>query len=109
MLNSIRKFSTSPYAKILLAIIILPFVMWGMGDVFRKGNLNTIAEIENKKISTEEFANNVSKVVFQKENFDEKFEIALSNFIAKKLIDIESENYNILVSDDSLIKIIKNH
>ena len=40
MLSSIRKFSTSIYAKILLGIIIIPFVFWGMGSVFSGGNTN---------------------------------------------------------------------
>ena len=63
MLNSIRKFSSSPYAKILMAIVILPFVLWGMGDVFRGGNINTIVDIDNKKISTQEFINHIGDVL----------------------------------------------
>ena len=49
MLASIRKFSKSIFAKIFIAIIALPFVMWGMGDVFRSGKQNVIVEINNEK------------------------------------------------------------
>ena len=49
MLASIRKFSKSFIAKIFIAIIALPFIMWGMGDVFRSGNQNTLVEINKKK------------------------------------------------------------
>ena len=55
MLASIRKFSKSFIAKIFIAIIALPFIMWGMGDVFRSGNQNTLVEINKKKINTDEF------------------------------------------------------
>ena len=40
MLNSIRNFSKTWFAKILLVIIIIPFVFWGMGGVFSGGNTN---------------------------------------------------------------------
>ena len=38
MLNNIRNFSKTWFAKILLVIIIIPFVFWGMGGVFSGGN-----------------------------------------------------------------------
>ena len=49
MLGSIRKFSTSIYAKILLGIIVIPFVFWGMGTSFIGGNKNILVVIENEK------------------------------------------------------------
>ena len=55
MLTSIGKFSKSFFIKLLVGIIILPFVFWGMGDVFRGGNQNVIASIDSEKISTQEF------------------------------------------------------
>ena len=33
MISSIGKFSKSILTKILVAIIALPFILWGMGDV----------------------------------------------------------------------------
>ena len=55
MATSIGKLSKSFFVKLLVGIIILPFVFWGMGDVFRGGNQNVIATIDSKKISTQEF------------------------------------------------------
>ena len=55
MIASIGKFSKSFIAKVFVAIIALPFILWGMGDVFRSGNQNVIAEINETKISTKEF------------------------------------------------------
>ena len=57
MLTSIKKFTGSFLAKILIGLIILPFVFWGMGDVFRGGNQNVIATIDSEKISVKEFLN----------------------------------------------------
>ena len=41
MLGSLRTFTSSIYAKILMGIIIIPFVFWGMGSSFVGGNKNT--------------------------------------------------------------------
>ena len=75
MLSSIRKFSTSIYAKILLGIIVIPFVFWGMGTSFRGGNKNVVVVIEKEKFSTEEFANFVNsyRSSNQKINSQNKF------------------------------------
>ena len=51
MLGSIRKFSGSIYAKILLGIIIIPFVFWGMGSSFVGGSKNVVVVIEDEKYS----------------------------------------------------------
>ena len=50
MLNSLRNFTKSFWAKILLVIIIIPFVFWGMGSVFSGGSQNTVAKINNYNI-----------------------------------------------------------
>ena len=62
MTTSIVKLSKSFFVKVLVGIIILPFVFWGMGDVFRGGNQNVIANIESKKLSTQEFISYVNKL-----------------------------------------------
>ena len=111
MLGAIRKFSSSIYAKIFLFIVAIPFVFWGMGPLFRGGNLNTIVKIGNEKISTQEFINflqyrapNSSDEALDS-NLVEKL---LSNFIGEKLISQEIEDFDIKISDDSLRKLIKN-
>ena len=62
MTTSIGKLSKSFFVKILVGIIILPFVFWGMGDVFRGGNQNVIATIDSKKINTQEFVNYLNRL-----------------------------------------------
>ena len=62
MLSSIGKFSKSLSIKVLVGIIILPFIFWGMGDIFRGGNQNIIATIDSEKISTQEFFNYLNRL-----------------------------------------------
>ena len=92
MLRTIRKFSSSIYAKIFLVMIAIPFIFWGMGPVFQGGKQNTIAEIGSEKISTQEFVNyvryNAPNPDF--ETLDKKIiDKMLSNFIGEKIIDLE--------------------
>ena len=47
MLGKLRNFTNSKLAGVLVAIIIVPFVFWGMGSVFSGGNTNNIAKINN--------------------------------------------------------------
>ena len=55
-----------------MAIIALPFILWGMGDVFRTGNQNIIVEINDNKISTKEFMNFLQAVNITKEDIHQK-------------------------------------
>ena len=55
MLNNIRKFASTKLAGVLVGIIIVPFVLWGMGGVFSGGNQNNIAKIDKTNITTQEF------------------------------------------------------
>ena len=57
MINSFRNFAKTKFAGLLVFIMIIPFVFWGMGPIFQSGKLNTIVEIGNDKISTQEFVN----------------------------------------------------
>ena len=67
MTTSIGKLSKSFFVKVLVGIIILPFVFWGMGDVFRGGNQNVIATIDSKKIGTQQFVSYLNQLNLNKE------------------------------------------
>ena len=91
MLSSIRKFSKSFMAKIFIAIIALPFLLWGMGDVFRSGKQNVIVEINKDKISSKEFVNYIQKVQLTNEEIkkfgkSKIFDDVLTNYISEKII-----------------------
>ena len=109
MLGTIRKFSSSIYAKVFLFIVAIPFVFWGMGPVFQGGKQNTIVEIGNKKVSTKEFINFINFSLNENEIIDDDIiEKLLANFIGEKLINLEIKNHEIKLSENSLSKIIRN-
>ena len=113
MATSIGKLSKSFFIKILVGIIILPFVFWGMGDVFRGGNQNVIATIESKKVSTQEFINYVNRLNLNEEDVKKLsktnlLEQILSEYIGKKVMSFEIEKLGIVISDSALRDIIKN-
>ena len=107
MLGPIRKFSTTIYAKILLAIIVIPFVFWGMGSTFFGGNKNIVLTINKDKHSIQQFYDFINRTATKKVKINE-IENYLSGFISEKLIEKEIKNYGILLSDKSLSKLIKN-
>ena len=112
MLNKFRSFSKTFFAKILLVIIIIPFIFWGMGGVFNTGNTNNIVKINNYSISTQDFIDHVNSSNLNsdqiKENIDNNvLEEALGKLISKTLLQMEIEDLDISISDKSLIKQIK--
>ena len=84
MATSIGKLSKSFFVKLLVGIIILPFVFWGMGDVFRGGNQNVIAKIGSKKLSTQEFVSHLNRLNLNREQIKN---LPKSNFQARGLVD----------------------
>ncbi len=113
MTTSIGKSSKSFFIKLLVGIIILPFVFWGMGDVFRGGNQNVIATIDSKKVSTQEFIDYINRLNLQDEQIKnlsrtDLVEQILSDYIGKKVMSLEIEKLGITVSDNALRDIIKN-
>jgi len=112
MLNILRNFSKTKVAGVLVAIIIIPFIFWGMGSVFSGGNKNSIAKINNHNLSTQDFADHInnSKInpEYIKENINDNIlEKLLTQLISKSLIDIEINELNFLISDEFLAKKIK--
>ena len=71
MIGKLRSFTNSKLAGVLVAIIIVPFVFWGMGSVFSGGNTNNIAEVNNKKISTQDFMNFINESRIQQNTIKE--------------------------------------
>ena len=82
MLGPIRKFSTSIYAKVLLVIMIIPFVFWGMGSQFQGGNKNVVVIIDNEKYSVEDFVNFIQRIKPASEKINKfiRWNFVFSNF-----------------------------
>ena len=114
MLGKLRNFSKSKLAIILVAIIIVPFVFWGMGSVFSGGNSNNVAKINNKNISTQdfiEFVNNsrIDPNELKKNINNNVLEEILTQLISLQLIEMEIENIGLILDEENLYdKITKN-
>ncbi len=113
MLNSIKKYSKTFLFKLLVGIIILPFLFWGMGDVFSGGSQNVVAKIDSEKVSTRDFVNYLNALnLSEKERKDlpktNLIEKILSDYIGKKVLILELKDLNVLLEDASLKEIIMN-
>ena len=113
MLQSIRDFTKGKLGKVLLGILIIPFVLWGMGNVFSGGSQNTIATLNGKKISISDYINYFNSLNVNREfiinNPETKiFEEALSGFISSQVLIEEANEIGIVISEKGLAKIIQN-
>jgi len=112
MIGSLRNFAKTKIAGVFVFIIIIPFVFWGMGSMFTSGNTNNIAEVNNKKISTQDFMDFLNESKIQqdtiKKNLDKNIiEELLSALISSTLLDLEINNFDIKFSELVLLKNIK--
>jgi len=111
MLTSIKKKTTSFLAKVLIFIIILPFLFWGMGDVFRGGNQNVLATVDSEKISAQSFVSYVNRLNLseqQRENLSttDLLDKILSDYVGKKIMTLEIKAQGINLSNNSLKQIL---
>jgi len=112
MLNSFRNFTKSFWAKLLLIIIIIPFIFWGMGGVFRGGTQNTVAKINNYNISIKDFEKyiyslNINPEIIRKNIDNSMIEELLSGLINKNTLSLQSKDLDLVLSDKILSEIIK--
>ncbi len=112
MIGSFRNFAKTKFAGLLVFIMIIPFVFWGMGGMFSSGNTNNIAKINNKNISTQDFIDYLNKSGIPektiKDNLDQNIlEELLSGLVSTTLLDLEIKDFNLFVSELTLLKKIK--
>ena len=112
MIRSFRNFAKTKFAGILVFIIIIPFVFWGMGSMFSGGNTNSLAKVNNKNISTQEFIDHLNNSGIPEKSIQENLnnniiEELLTSLISTTLLDLEIQNFNIIFSESSLLKRIK--
>ena len=112
MISNLREFAKTGVAKVLMVIIVIPFVFWGMGGVFSTGSTNSIAKINNYNISTQDFVDHLNRARLDtetiRENIDNNIlEDVLGNLISSTLIQMEIENLDISISEKTLVQKIK--
>jgi len=112
MLNKLKNFSKSKLGAVVAFIVALPFVFFGMESIFQNKDTNNIAKIDNYNISTKNFTNHIDSLGISSEVIRNKLEQnileeILSDLLAKKFIELEIDYYNLVISDEQLVKIIK--
>ena len=97
---------------ILIAVIIIAFGFGGFGGGFSTNNQNNIAKINKTNVTTQDFMNylNESKISQQaiRENLDNNIiEELLSGLISTTLIDLEIEDFDLSITEFTVLKKIK--
>ena len=103
MISKFKSITNSKLSWVIVALIAIPFVFWGMGDVFTKGNTNNVAKINNNTISVTDFINHINESGLNEnliiENIDKNiFEELLSQLISKELMKILLSSLTFIVA-----------
>ena len=113
MIKTLKKFGGKKLGGlILIAVIIIAFGFGGFGGGFSTNNQNNIAKINKTNVTTQDFMNylNQSGISQQviRENLDNNIiEELLSGLISTTLIDLEIEDFNLSITELTVLKKIK--
>jgi peptidyl-prolyl cis-trans isomerase D len=113
MIETLKKFGGKKLGGlILIAVIIIAFGFGGFGGGFSTNNQNNIAKINKTNVTTQDFMNylNQSGISQQaiRENLDNNIiEELLSRLISTTLIDLEVEDFNLSITELTVLKKIK--
>jgi len=112
MISSFRNFAKTKFAGLLVFIMIIPFVLWGMGSMFSGGNTNTLAKINDKNISTQEFIDFLNNSGIPQETIRENLDNniikeLLSNLVSTTLLELEIKDFYLTITEKTLLKKIK--
>ena len=113
MIETLKKFGGKKLGGlILIAVIIVAFGFGGFGGGFSTNNQNNIVKINKTNVTTQDFMNylNQSGISQQaiRENLDNNIiEELLSGLISTTLIDLEVEDFNLSITELTVLKKIK--
>ena len=113
MIETLKKFGGKKFGGlILIAIIVIAFGFGGFGGGFSTNNQNNIAKINKTNITNQDFMIylNESRISQQaiRENINNNIiEELLSGLISTKLIDLEIVDFNLSVTELTVLKKIK--
>ena len=113
MIETLKKFGGKKLGGlILIVVIIIAFGFGGFGGGFSTNNQNNIAKINKTNVTTQNFMNylNQSGISQQaiRENLDNNIiEELLSGLISATLIDLEVEDFDLSITELTVLKKIK--
>ena len=120
MLDSLRRHATGWVAKVLFAILILSFAIWGIGDVLRnRGASSAVAKVAGTEIGAEEVENEFDRQYRELQqqlgqNLDKRaaaglglMEQALQTAVARRLVDAHARELDLTVADATVAERIR--
>ena len=113
MMEALKNFGVKKLGGvILIVIIVIAFGFGGFGGGFSTSNQNNIAKINKTNVTTQDFMDylNQSNISEQaiRENLDKNIiEELLSGLISTTLIDLEVEDFDLSITDLTVLKKIK--
>jgi peptidyl-prolyl cis-trans isomerase D len=118
MLDALRRGTGSWVVKTLLALLIVSFAAWGIGDIFRGGTDPTIAKVGDVNVSTSQFSSAFQRQLrrFQESgspitsNEARAFGLdrqVLNRLVARVLFDNHSHDLGLSVSEERFSTEIK--
>ena len=120
MLDSLRRHATGWLAKVLFAVLILSFAIWGIGDVLRShGSGTSLARVAGIDITQTEVVNEFDNQLRQlQEQYGQQIDKraavslgllnqALESNVARRLVDAHARDLNLTVDDATLAETIR--
>jgi peptidyl-prolyl cis-trans isomerase D len=113
MIETLKKFGGKKLGGlILIAVIIIAFGFGGFGGGFSTNNQNNIAKINKTNVTTQDFMNYLNQSGISQQairaNLDNNIiEELLSGLISTTLIDLEVEDFNLSITELTVLKKIK--
>ncbi len=115
MLETLKNFGGKKLGGlILIIIIIIAFGFGGFGGGFSTNNQNNIAKINKTNVTTQDFMDYVNQSGISldaiRTNLDNNIiEELLSGLISTTLIDLEVKDFNLTISERTILKTIKDN
>ncbi len=119
MLDKLRKGAGSWIAKIFIALLVLSFAVWGIADIFGGYGAQTVAQIGERKISSEEYRlayqNELQRLSYRfgrRVTSEQARLLGLENQVLSRLvstaaIDNHAQALGLGISDDAIAKRIQ--
>lgn len=118
MLDAIRKHTQGWLAKAILALITIPFALFGIDSYFNQAGSNVaVAKVDGDKISIQEYGNAIEKARNYLQAEGQKIDPALlesaefkdsvlDGLITRRLVNAEIQKANFKISDEQLSQYI---
>ena len=113
MIETLKKFGAKKLGGlILIVVIIIAFGFGGFGGGFSTNNQNNIAKINKTNVTTQDFMDYVNQSGISQQAIRENLknniiEELLSGLISSKLIDLEVKDFDLSVTELTVLKKIK--